>query len=91
VRLALGAQRRDVWRLVLRQAAALVLIGSIIGVGAAFLLTGLMQSLLYEVEPLDPATFGGVVVVLAAAAFLASQLPALRATRVDPMEALRAE
>jgi predicted permease len=91
VRLALGAQRRDVWRLVLRQAATLVVIGSMLGVGAAFLLTGLMQSLLYEVEPLDPATFGGVVVVLAAAAFLASQLPALRATRVDPMEALRAD
>jgi putative ABC transport system permease protein len=91
VRLALGAQRGDVWRLVLGQASVLVAIGSALGLIAAYFLTRLMESLLYEVKPLDPATFAGVVVILAAAAFLASQLPALRATRVDPMEALRAE
>ena len=91
VRLAVGAQRRDVWRLVLRQAAALVAAGSVLGIGAAFLLTRLMRSLLYEVTPLDPLTFGGVVLVLGAAAFAASQIPALRATRVSPIEALRAE
>ena len=91
VRMALGAQRRDVWQLVLRQAALLVVIGSALGLGAAFLLTKLMASLLYEVEPYDPVTFAGVVGVLAGAAFVASQLPAVRATRVSPMDALRSE
>jgi predicted permease len=91
VRMALGAQRRDVWRLVLRQAFVLVAIGSAIGVGAAVLVTRLMRTLLYEVTPADPATYAGVVVVLAIAAFAACQLPAVRATRVNPLDALRAE
>jgi ABC-type antimicrobial peptide transport system permease subunit len=91
VRMALGAQRRDVWRLVLGQAFVLVAIGSAIGVGAAFLVTRLMRTLLYEVTPADPATYAGVVLVLAIAAFAACQLPAVRATRVNPLDALRAE
>ena len=91
VRMALGAQRADVWRMVLAQGFMLVAIGSVVGLVAARLLTGLMQSLLYEVEPADPATYAGVIGVLALAALAACQLPAVRATRVSPMEALRAD
>ena len=91
VRMALGAQRADVWRMVLRQAFLLVAIGSALGLGAAWLLTRLMQTLLYGIEPFDPMTFAGVVAVLAVAAFAACQLPAIRATRISPIEALRAE
>lgn len=91
VRMALGAQRADVWRMVLRQALLLVAAGSALGVAAAAFLTRLMQTLLYGVEPFDPLTFAGVVALLAAAAFVACQLPALRATRISPTEALRTE
>jgi predicted permease len=91
VRMALGAQRGDVWRMVLGQAFVLVGLGSVIGLGAAFGVTRLMRTLLYEVTPADPATYAGVVAVLALAAFAACQVPALRATRVNPTEALRAE
>ena len=91
VRMALGAQRSDVWGMVLRQAFGFVAIGSAIGLGAALLVTRLMQTLLYEVKPADPVTFAGVIGVLAIAAFAACQFPAIRATRISPTEALRAE
>lgn len=91
VRMALGAQRGDVWRMVLGQAFVYVALGSAIGVGAALLVTRLMRTLLYEVTPADPLTFAAVIGVLAAAAFAATQVPSLRATRVSPTEALRAE
>ena len=91
VRMALGAQRADVWRMVLRQAFLFVAIGSAIGLVAALLVTRLMQTLLYEVKPADPLTFAGVIGVLAVAAFAACQVPAFRATRISPTEALRAE
>lgn len=91
VRMALGAQRRDVWQMVLRQAFLLVTFGSLIGLASSYLVTRLMRSLLYEVTPADPVTYAGVIGMLALAAFVACQWPAFRATRVNPLEALRAE
>ncbi|HKN76426.1 MAG TPA: ABC transporter permease [Candidatus Acidoferrum sp.] len=89
VRLAIGAQRGDVLRLVLRDGARLTLLGIAIGIIAALALTRLMVSLLFEVTPTDPATFAAVAIVLAVTAFAACYIPARRATRVDPMVALR--
>ena len=89
VRLAIGAQRSDVLHLVLRDGAKLILLGIAIGITAALALTRLMASLLFEVTPTDPATFSVVTILLAVVAFAACYLPARRATRVDPMVALR--
>jgi ABC-type antimicrobial peptide transport system permease subunit len=91
LRMALGAQSRDVRRLILRQGMFLALIGSIIGLGAALGVTRLLTSLLYGVSAYDLSTFTSVTLLLGAVAALACLLPANRATRVDPMQALRAE
>ena len=91
IRLALGAQRSDVLRMVMRQSAALALAGIVIGAAGAFVLTRLMTDLLFEVKPFDPLTFLAVSGGLAAIAMLASFIPGHRATRVDPVIALRAE
>jgi len=91
VRMALGAQRAEVLRMVLRQGAILTVIGTIIGVTGATALTRYLQSLLFRLTPLDPATFIGVTVLFATVAMLASYLPARRATKVDPLIALRCE
>ena len=91
VRMALGADRRDVSRMVLRQGMILAGIGVVVGLGAAVGLTRLMSSRLYGVEATDPVTFGGVAALLTAVALVASYLPALRASRTDPLEALRFE
>ncbi len=91
VRMALGADRRDVSRMVLRQGMILAGIGVAIGLLAAVGLTRLMSSLLYGVEATDPVTFGVVAGLLTAVALVASYLPALRASRTDPLEALRFE
>ena len=91
VRLALGAQRSDILGLVLKKGMTLVLAGVTIGVLGAIALTRLMGSLLFGVSPTDPVTFGAMVLTLAGVGFLACYLPARRATKVDPLVALRCE
>ena len=85
----MGAQRDDVARLVLREGAALVGAGLAVGLAGALLVTRVLRGLLYEVSATDPATLGGVALLLAGVALLASYLPARRAARVDPLVALR--
>ena len=91
VRIALGAQRADVLRLVVRQGVTLAMIGVLVGVAGAFGITRVIASLLYNVTPTDPISFGGVAIFLTVIAFVASYLPARRATTVDPIVALRNE
>jgi putative ABC transport system permease protein len=91
IRIALGAQRRNVFKLIAGQGTTLVLIGIVIGLAAAFALTRLVRSLLFEVSPTDPTTFLFVAALLVAVALLACYLPARRATKVDPLVALRYE
>ena len=91
IRMALGAQRGEVLRQVVGQGLLLLGIGIVIGIAGALVLTRLLVSLLYEVRPTDPATFAAVSAILAGTALLASYIPARRATKVDPMVALRYE
>jgi predicted permease len=91
VRLALGARPRDVLGMVVGRGLRLAGLGVAIGLAASLVLTRLMQGVLYGVTPTDPLTFSGVAVALLAVAGFASWLPARRATRVDPLVALRAE
>jgi putative ABC transport system permease protein len=91
VRIALGASSKEIIRLIVGQGALLVGIGVVIGLGAAALGTRLLAKLLFGVSALDPVTFVGVTALLAATAFLACYVPARRATKVDPMVALREE
>jgi putative ABC transport system permease protein len=91
IRMALGAEKRDVLRLVVRQGFKLTTIGVAIGIAGCFLVTRFLSSLLYGVKPTDPLTFIAVAFILAGVALLASYIPARRATRVDPMVALRYE
>jgi putative ABC transport system permease protein len=91
IRLALGAQSRDVLLMIVKQGLSLIGLGILIGLAGAFALTRLIASLLFGVTAKDPFTFAAVVVLLAVVALLACYVPAWRATKVDPMEALRYE
>ncbi len=91
IRMALGAQRRDLLHLIIRQGIWLVLIGGTLGIGVSIAATRFIASLLYGVSPNDPLTFALVCAVLLAISLLARWIPARRAMRVDPMVALRHE
>ncbi|HET9532665.1 MAG TPA: FtsX-like permease family protein, partial [Blastocatellia bacterium] len=91
IRMALGARGSDVMRMIVGQGMALALVGVGIGLGAAFFLTSLMSSLLFGVGATDPLTFAAISLLLVGVAFVACYVPARRATRVDPMVALRYE
>jgi putative ABC transport system permease protein len=91
IRMALGARGSDVLKLAVGHALKLVLIGVVIGLGAAFILTRVMSSLLFRVSATDPTTFAIISLVLISVAVLASYIPARRATKIDPMVALRYE
>jgi len=91
IRISLGASRADVLRLVVRQGMLQALAGTAAGVAGALLLSQLMAKMLYGVRPTDPLTFGGVAIVLGVTSLLATCVPARKATRIEPMVALRHE
>jgi putative ABC transport system permease protein len=91
VRVALGAQRGDVLRLIVGHGAVLGAVGIVIGLGGALGVTRFLRTILFGVSPFDPASFVGVSLMLTTIALLASYIPARRAARVDPVEALRYE
>ena len=91
IRMALGAQARDVIRMIFGQGAWQLGVGLVLGLGLAYGVANLLTIILFDVQPRDPSIFGSVVVVLAAAGLAACMVPARRATRVDPLVALRAD
>jgi ABC-type antimicrobial peptide transport system permease subunit len=91
IRMALGAQRRELMRLVVRRGLLLALAGTVIGIGSAMSVTRLMAAMLYSVRPYDPATFASIGILLVLVALAACLIPARRAMRIDPMVALRYE
>jgi len=91
IRLALGAQPGQIRGMILRESTWLAVAGIVVGVGAALLLTRLVKSMLYGIQPYDPATLTAGILVLLAVALAASWIPARRAAGVQPMEALRHE
>jgi predicted permease len=91
VRMALGADRLDVVRLILKQGMRLTMIGILIGLALSFAATRVLADLLYGIKPLDPLTFAAVSLFLAAIAFVSCYVPAHRAASIDPMKSLRAE
>jgi ABC-type antimicrobial peptide transport system permease subunit len=91
IRMALGAAGRAIAEMVLRESGRMIAIGLTAGLAAAALLTRFLSGLLFGIAPLDPAAFGAVAAALGAVGLVASVLPARRAARIDPMQALRSE
>jgi ABC-type antimicrobial peptide transport system permease subunit len=91
IRMALGAQHAEVTRMFVRHGAVLAAIGIVLGLTAAFSVTRVMSTILFDISPLDPLTYVAVSCGLAVAAVIASYVPALRATSIDPIRALRAD
>jgi predicted permease len=91
IRLSLGASRTEVFRMVIRQAMLQALVGGALGILGSLVLAGLMSNMLYGIQPTDPLTFLGVVILLGLAALLATCVPARKATRIEPITALRSE
>ncbi len=91
LRIALGAARADILRLVIGRAILMVIAGIVLGAAGAYGLSRYLVSLLFEIKPTDPATYGSLAFLLVMVALLACYVPARRATKVDPMVALRYE
>jgi ABC-type antimicrobial peptide transport system permease subunit len=91
IRMALGAERSTLLGMVMKHGLRLALVGLLLGLAGAIAVTRLMQTLLFNVRPADPSTMVAVAAVIAAVALIACYVPARRATRVDPLTALRAE
>jgi ABC-type antimicrobial peptide transport system permease subunit len=91
IRLALGAKRSEIMRMILRQGLVLAVAGAALGLAGALIVSHLMAGLLFGVTPTDPLTFVSVTLLLSAVALAASYVPAMRAMRVDPLVALRCE
>jgi putative ABC transport system permease protein len=91
IRIALGAEQRDIFKLIVGQGLLLVLAGTALGLGLALALTRVLKSLLFGVSATDPLTFSGISLLLLVVALFACYLPARRATKVDPLVALRYE
>jgi ABC-type antimicrobial peptide transport system permease subunit len=91
LRMALGARRGDILRVVLNDAALIVIAGVGAGLLGSLFLTRFLQTLLFDIKPTDPLTFGALTILLAGVALLASFIPARRASRIDPLLALRHE